>query len=84
MEDKNNNLTYKKHDNTNEEVRFCEQVESKTLSPTIDNTDKKRSKSSNVSPREEVQTSSIVYNTEGCTSLEDLHNLYDEIKNLGS
>ena len=65
VEDKNNNSTYKIHDNTNEEVSFCEQVESNTMSPTIGNTDKKGNKSSEVSPREEVQMSSIVYNTEG-------------------
>ena len=41
MEDKNNNSSYKKHDSTNEEVSFCEQVESNILSPTIDDTDRK-------------------------------------------
>ena len=39
VEDKNNNSMYKIHDNTDEEVSFCEQVESVTLSPTIADTD---------------------------------------------
>ena len=44
VEDKNNNSPYKIHGNTYEEVRFCEQVESNTQSPTIDDTNKKGSK----------------------------------------
>ena len=56
VEDKNSNSVYRIHDNTNEKVSFCEQVESNTLSLTIGNTDKKRSKSSDVSSQEEVQT----------------------------
>ena len=50
----------------------------------INNNGKKGSKPSEVSPREEVQTSSIVYNTEGCMCSEDLHYLYNVIWNLGS
>ena len=67
VEDKNNGLTYKIHDNIDEEVRFCEQVQSNNLSSTIDNTHKKGSKSSKVSSCEQTASyalSSTVKNTD--------------------
>ena len=82
VEDRNNNSMYEVHDTTNEEERICRQIESNALSSTIDSTDEKGSKNSEVSAREQVQTSSIIYNTEGRISSEDFNNLYDRIRNL--
>ena len=48
VKDKSNNLMHRIHENTNDEVRFCEQIESNKLS----------------SSRKQVQTSPVVYNTE--------------------
>ena len=55
MEDKNKSSTYKIF-NTNEDARFCEQVEGNALSPTIDDTDRKESKSSKVSSCEQTES----------------------------
>ena len=79
MDDKNKYSTYKTHYNPNKEVSFCVKVKNNALSPMINSNGKKRSKPSEVSPREEVQTSYIVYNTEGYMSSEDLHHLYNVI-----
>ena len=61
-------------------VSSCGQTTSNAMSPTIDGTSRK----GEVSPLEQVRTSSIVYNTEGCVHSEDLHNLYDGVENLQS
>ena len=84
VEDKNNNSTYKIHDNTDEEVSLSEKVESNIMSPTTVNTDKKGSKSSEASPRKEVQTASIVYNTQRRRSSEDLNGLNEGTLRVGS
>ena len=84
MEYKNSNSTYKIHNKINEKVSFCKQFESNSLSPTIDDTCRKICKRSEVSSLEQVRTSSIVYNTEGLISSEDLHHLYGGIRNLKS
>ena len=84
VKDKNKNNTSTSIHNTNEDISFCVQVENNVMSPTTDNADKKGSKSSEASPREEVQTLSIVYNTEGRMNSEYLHDSCDEIRNLKS
>ena len=48
VEDENNSSTYKTHDNTNKDVSFCDKIESDGSWCTIDDTNKKGSKSSNV------------------------------------
>ena len=50
----------------------CEKMQSNVPSSVIDDIDKGK-KSSEVSFREQVQTSFMVYNTEGRTSSEDLN-----------
>ena len=68
----------------NKEVSFCEQVKSNALPSMMDNTDKKWSKSPEVSACEQVQASSIAYNTEGRICSEHYNHLYDRIRNFDS
>ncbi|CAM9220656.1 unnamed protein product, partial [Ascophyllum nodosum] len=65
-------------------VNYCEQTESNAVSYTINDDNTQGSNTLEVSPREEVQTSPIIYNTEERISSEDLHNLFDGIRYLKS
>ena len=84
MEDKNKISTYKIRI-TNEDVSFCEQVESNTLSPTstVNVNGRKICKTSEVNSLELVRTLSKVSNTEGRISSDGLLS-YDGIGNLQS
>ena len=72
---------YRIHDCINKKVSSCEQTESNPLSSMIDGIDG-GSKNSEVSSREKVQTSSMVYGTEGRIRSKELDNIYDVITNL--
>ena len=71
VEDNNKISTHKIHENTDENVSLCQQVESYDVPYTIDD-NTHENKSSEVSSHKQVQMSSIVYNTERRISSEDL------------
>ena len=79
MEDKNKRLTYYK-ESTNE-VSCREKIESNNQAPTINGNGRKGCKTSKVSALEQVRTSPIVSNNEGCTSSDGL-NSYDGMMNF--
>ena len=81
MKDKNKISTYKVHNINNENDSFREQEKGNTLSLTIKGNGRKECKTSEVSALEQVQTSSIVSNTEGRVSSDGL-NSNDGIRNL--
>ena len=70
VENKNNISKYKTHDNTNEEVGFCENAKRNAPSSAIDDTNKTKCRSSEVSSCEQVESdawsSTIDGYTESC------------------
>ena len=82
MKNKNKNLTDKIQESTNE-VRCSEKIESNNQAPTIDGNCRKECKTSEVSALEQVRTSPIASNTEGRISSDSLNSYIKYLQTQG-